>query len=194
MKKAAQQEKAEVGSKEVSETPAESAPKEKSSDQAENEKPESVKANGKEARSAVEDVEKNSDDTEEIVRELTSSSHQNQPSISVQSKMRSSSFRQASGPGVPLSPGYGFSPEGDTAPDIYRKQSLKIEELERENKRLAKDAAEGEKRWKKAEEELEELREAEDDSAQKKDIEPSGTDSVEVGKLVSIGFKKTYSI
>ncbi|KAL2073453.1 hypothetical protein VTL71DRAFT_10777 [Oculimacula yallundae] len=86
-----------------------------------------------------------------------------EPSLSLQSKMRSSSFRQSSG--GPLSPSYGFSPEGDTAPDIHRKQAARIEELERENKRLAKEATDGERRWKKAEEELEDIREADDGSA-----------------------------
>ncbi len=83
------------------------------------------------------------------------------PSLSQQSKMRSSSFRQSiSGP---LSPGVGIASPilggEDTAPEIYRKQAARIEELERENKRLTKEAGEGEKRYKKAEEELEVLRE-----------------------------------
>jgi hypothetical protein len=124
----------------------------------------------------------------EPVSELKSSSHQRQPSISVQSKMRSSSFRQSSASGGPLSPSYGFSPEGDTAPDIYRKQAVRIEELERENKRLAKEASDGEKRWKKAEEELEDLREAEDDSAPTKGIELTPASSREVEKLVCANY------
>jgi hypothetical protein len=90
------------------------------------------------------------------------------PSLAQQSKARSTSFRQGSGsvmvPG-PLSPtGTGaapFSPDGETAPDIYRKHVTRIEELERENKRLAKEVADAEKRWQKAEEELADLREAE---------------------------------
>ncbi|KAL5604760.1 hypothetical protein BROUX41_001898 [Berkeleyomyces rouxiae] len=49
-----------------------------------------------------------------------------------------------------------------TAAEIYRKQAARIEELEKENKRLSKDSADADKRWKKAEEELEDLREAED--------------------------------
>ncbi|KFX96110.1 hypothetical protein V490_03507 [Pseudogymnoascus sp. VKM F-3557] len=86
-----------------------------------------------------------------------------QPSLSVQSKMRSSSFRQGSGPG-PLSPPI-LSPEGgDTAPEIHRRQQAKIDELEKENKRLAKETSESERRWKKAEEDLEELREADTES------------------------------
>jgi hypothetical protein len=129
-------------------------------------------------------------DAEETVSELNrSSSHQRQPSLSLQSKMRSSSFRQSSISGGPLSPN-PFSPEGDTAPDIHRKQALRIEELEKENKRLAKEATDGEKRWKKAEEELEDLREAEGDVTSKgKDTSSAGS-SGELQKLVSISLKR----
>ncbi len=121
-------------------------------------------------------------DVEETVPELNNTHRPRQASLSVQSKMRSSSFRQSSG--GPLSPGYGFSPDGDTAPDIYRKQDMRIEELEKENRRLSKEAADGERRWKKAEEELEDLREAEDDSTTKIKVisAPAGSDEVE--KLV----------
>lgn len=116
--------------------------------------------------------------------ELNTSSHQRKQSLSLQSKMRSSSFRQGSTAG-PLSPNYAFSPEGDTGPDIYRKQAIRIDELEKENKRLAKEASDGEKRWKKAEEELEDLREADDDSTPKDTSSNSGT-SQEVEKLVCL--------
>lgn len=44
-------------------------------------------------------------------------------------------------------------------PDIYRKQTLRIEELEKENRRLEKDSQASETRWRRLEEELEELRE-----------------------------------
>lgn len=130
------------------------------SDPTKEDKPETEELNGEDSKAAAEGEE--GKDSEETVSELKSSSHQRQPSISIQSKMRSSSFRQTSAAGGPLSPDYGFSPEGGTAPDIYRKQANRIEELEKENKRLAKEAIDGEKRWKKAEEELEDLREAED--------------------------------
>jgi hypothetical protein len=123
-----------------------------------------------------------SKNAQETVSELSATSHARQPSLSLQSKMRSSSFRQSSG--GPLSPGYGFSPDGETAPDIFRKQALKIEELEKENKRLAKEASDGEKRWKKAEEELEDLREAEDDSSKTKAASPVSRSSGELEKLV----------
>jgi hypothetical protein len=118
------------------------------------------------------------------VSDLTKAPHQRQhsSSISQQSKMRSSSFRVSSGP---LSPSHEFPPEENTAPDIYRKQALRIEELEKENKRLAKEASEGERRWKKAEEELEELREAEGDSSPKaKDASSTAGTSAQVDKLV----------
>ncbi|KAK8019827.1 m protein repeat protein [Apiospora arundinis] len=80
-------------------------------------------------------------------------------SPSVQSKMRSASFKA----GGPLSPGFPFTtPDGEvaSAADIYRKQVARIEDLEKENKRLAKEAADAEKRWQKAEGELDDLRES----------------------------------
>jgi hypothetical protein len=49
-------------------------------------------------------------------------------------------------------------------PDIYRKQALRIEELDRENRRLEREVRDGEVRWRKSEEELEELREASGES------------------------------
>jgi hypothetical protein len=75
---------------------------------------------------------------------------------SQQSKLRSASFRAGSAPGnTPLSP---TSEGGETAADIYRKQVARIEDLEKENKRLAKEAGDSEKRWQKAEEELADLK------------------------------------
>lgn len=116
---------------------------------------------------------------------VSSAPHGRQPSLSLESKRRSASFR--AGSGGPISPTYGFSPDGDTAPEIYRKQALRIEELEKENKRLAKEASEGERRWKKAEEELEEMREAEDDVAPKSaGTSASPETSQEVEKLVRL--------
>ncbi|PHH71757.1 hypothetical protein CDD82_6342 [Ophiocordyceps australis] len=91
------------------------------------------------------------------------------PSLAQQSKLRSTSFR--SGPGLPpISPGL-VSPDGssgDTAADIYRKHVARIEELERDNKRLSKEAADAERRWKKLEEELADLREADNTQASAK--------------------------
>lgn len=60
----------------------------------------------------------------------------------------------------------------------------RIEELEKENKRLLKETSDGEKRWKKAEEELEDLREAENSRPSSKSG-PSDQSSEEVERLVS---------
>lgn len=49
--------------------------------------------------------------------------------------------------------------------DIYREQAQRIEELERENKRLASEVEVAEGRWKKGEEELDILREGRGDIA-----------------------------
>lgn len=68
--------------------------------------------------------------------------------------------------GAIASPG-PFSPDGDTAPDIYRKHVARIEELEKDNRRLQKESEDAQKRWKKAEDELADLREA--DSGETKD-------------------------
>ncbi|KAI1151013.1 hypothetical protein F4825DRAFT_462956 [Nemania diffusa] len=84
-------------------------------------------------------------------------------SLSQQSKLRSSSFRQG-----PLSPTF---PEGETAADIYRKQVARIDDLEKENKRLAKEASDAERRYKKAEEELADLQEADQDGSENSQIE-----------------------
>ena len=119
----------------------------------------------------------------------TPHSHGRKSSLSVQSKIRSSSFRQSLTSPLTSPPGAktpSFDPEEDTAPEIYRKQAARIEELERENKRLAKEATEGEKRWKKAEEELEDLREADGSrSEQKAGSQISGSSDNELSKLVS---------
>lgn len=93
------------------------------------------------------------------------STHGRQASFSIQSKMRSDSFRKTSAAG-PLSPSATsgtlptLTPDGETMNDIYRKQALRLDELDRENKRLEREAREGEARWRRGEEELEELREA----------------------------------
>lgn len=101
------------------------------------------------------------------------------PSLAQQSKLRSTSFRAGtSGDVLPPGP---FSPEGDTAPEIYRKHVARIEELEKENKQLAKEAADSEKRWKKAEEELADIRDSEGDEGS---VKRGGGD--EVDKLVSL--------
>ena len=99
----------------------------------------------------------------ELANGKTRAGHGRQPSLSLQSKLRSSSFRQTTA-GGPTSPSSGtnlppLTPDEGTIQDIYRKQSARLEELEKENRRLAKEVLDGEHRWRKTEEELEELRE-----------------------------------
>ncbi|KAG5997906.1 hypothetical protein E4U43_002550, partial [Claviceps pusilla] len=86
------------------------------------------------------------------------------PSLAQQSKLRSTSFR--TGTASPASPG-PFSPDGETALDIYKKQVSRIEELERENRKLLKESSDAEKRWQKAEDELAVLREEDGDASSK---------------------------
>jgi hypothetical protein len=102
------------------------------------------------------------DTTAEEATEEPSSPTQSTASLSKQSKLRSSSFRQG-----PLSPGL----DGETAADIYRKQVARIEDLEKENKRLAKEASDAEKRYKQAEEDLADLQEADRDGSEDSQVE-----------------------
>lgn len=79
-------------------------------------------------------------------------------SPSVQASLRNAAAKAS---GFPFT-----TPEGEvaTAADIYRKQVARIEDLEKENKRLARESADAEKRWQKAEGELADLREADGDA------------------------------
>lgn len=132
------------------------AAKKDTSADAKAETPESSSAVADEPSAADEKPPVN-DAPEEAEPEPTPASPSVGPSLSQQSKTRSKSFRAGSisAPG-PLSPGLTI-PEGDTAPEIYRKQVARIEELEKEVKRLVA----AETRWRKMEEELADLREAE---------------------------------
>ena len=122
--------------------------------------------------------------------------HTRQPSLSLQSRMRSSSFRGSSLSQVPLSPTTNaakspslppLSPEGDAVTEIYRKQASRLDELEKENRRLAKEARDSESRWRKTEEELEELREANGEVAELKSrAERADAKNEEAEKLVRV--------
>lgn len=103
--------------------------------------------------------------------------HGRQPSLSIQSKMRSSSFRKTSvsqgsvspSPSALKSPPQSLPPltgDGESVHEVFRKQSTKIEELEKENKRLEKEFADATARWRKTEEQVEDLREATVDGAE----------------------------
>jgi hypothetical protein len=50
-----------------------------------------------------------------------------------------------------------FSPEGEAAPDTYRNHVAIIDELEKKNRRFAKEATGTAKRWQKAKEKLADL-------------------------------------
>ncbi|PLB53773.1 hypothetical protein P170DRAFT_431586 [Aspergillus steynii IBT 23096] len=105
--------------------------------------------------------------------------HGRQPSLSIQSKMRSSSFRKTSVSQGSVSPSPSatikspslppLSADGDSVQEVYRKQSTRIEELEKENKRLEKELEDGTSRWRKTEDQLEDLRESSVDAAELKD-------------------------
>lgn len=120
-------------------------------------------------------------------------SHGRQPSISVQSKLRSSSFRQDSK--VPVvspgssgikSPTLPLSPDGSTAPEVFRKQAIRLEELEKENKRLEKEVEVTNSKWKKSEEELDDLREASTETVELKEkLAKAEKQAEEVENLVS---------
>ncbi|KAJ5761175.1 hypothetical protein N7520_008331 [Penicillium odoratum] len=105
--------------------------------------------------------------------------HGRAPSLSIQSKMRSSSFRKNSvsqgshSPPVTLkSPPPSLPPltgDGDSVHEVFRKQSTRIEELERDNKRMENELSDATARWRKTEDQLEDLREASVDGAELKE-------------------------
>jgi hypothetical protein len=151
--------------------PTEDTPEDKGEDKPK-EEPE-VKAEETSEKEPEKNLEEPSkDDSEEFSPSAT-------PSLAQQSKLRSTSFRYGSIPSAGATSPVPFSPDGDTAPEIYRKHVAKIEELEKENKRLAKEASDSEKRWQKSEEELAVLREADGD-----DDDATGDENVD--KLVRI--------
>ena len=103
--------------------------------------------------------------------------HGRQPSLSIQSKMRSSSFRKTSvsqgshspSPAALKSPPQSLPPltgDGESVHEVFRKQSTRIEELEKENKRIEKELGDATTRWRKTEDQLEDLREASVDDAE----------------------------
>jgi hypothetical protein len=120
-------------------------------------KPEDAASEPVEATSASPAPAEDDDEPSELA--VPKPSHGRKPSVAVESRQRSESFFRSGASGGPLSPGSGVTSE------VYREQAQKIEELEKENKRLASEAEESENRWKKGEEELEELREGRADVA-----------------------------
>lgn len=103
--------------------------------------------------------------------------HGRQPSLSIQSKMRSSSFRKTSvsqgsvspSPSTLKSPPQSLPPltgDGDSVHEVFRKQSTRIEDLEKDNKRMEKELADATSRWRKTEDQLEDMRESSVDGAE----------------------------
>jgi hypothetical protein len=120
-------------------------------------KPEETASEAVEATSASPAPAEDDDEPSELA--VPKPSHGRKPSVAVESRQRSESFYRSGAAGGPLSPGAGITSE------VYREQVQKIEELEKENKRLASEIEENQSRWKKGEEELEELREGRGDVA-----------------------------
>lgn len=126
-----------------------------------------------------------------------SQNHGRQPSLSIQSKMRSSSFRKSSVSQGSVSPSPSqtmkspslppLTADGDSVHEVYRKQSTKIEDLEKDNKRLEKELEEASGRWRKTEEQLEDLRESSVDAVELKDkLEKAEQKAAEVDTLVCL--------
>ncbi|KAL8747567.1 MAG: hypothetical protein Q9190_000551 [Brigantiaea leucoxantha] len=164
-KKSAGQKKKEEAQEPKEEVAEETASKEGRASDGLLEQSSNVPGDGETAASSEEKTEQ----TEDLGEIPSKSPHNRQPSLSVQSRMRSTSFRRTSVSQTLGSPSLNgsksptltaLSPEGDAVTDIYRKQAARLDELEKENRRLAEGSRDFESRWKKTEEELEELREA----------------------------------
>lgn len=128
--------------------------------------------------------------------------HGRQPSLSIQSKMRSSSFRKSSVSQGSVSPSPSatlkspslppLTGDGDEVHEVYRKQSTKIEELEKENKRMEKELEDATARWRKTEDQLEDLREASVDVAELKDkLQKAEEKAADIDTLVGARLRST---
>ena len=119
--------------------------------------------------------------------------HARKQSESAQSRQRSESFRQGSvsSPSGLKSPSLPTISAEDEVQDIYRKQTSRIEELEKENKTLRDAQTEHETRLRKTEEELEQLRESSGDVAELKTKAVAADErAVEIEKLVQTSLVK----
>jgi hypothetical protein len=90
------------------------------------------------------------DDDEPAELPAPKASHGRKPSVAIESRQRSESFYRSGAAGTPTSPS-AATPVGGITSEVYREQAQKIEELERENKRLASEVEENQTRWKKGE-------------------------------------------
>lgn len=72
-------------------------------------------------------------------------------------------------------------------PEVFRKQALRLEELERENRRLERELEDVGARWKKSEEKLEDLRDASGELVEVRDrLGRAEKRAEEVERLVSV--------
>ncbi|KAF1849472.1 M protein repeat protein-like protein [Cucurbitaria berberidis CBS 394.84] len=104
------------------------------------------------------------DDEEPSSLPVPKPSHGRKLSVAVESRQRSESFYRSGAAATPISPN-PLSPSGGVTSEVYREQAQRIEELEKDNKRLAGEVEDSENKRRKGEEELEELREGRGDVA-----------------------------
>lgn len=159
-KKAGGSKKKEEKTEEKTEAPAEaeaSTAVETTGDKPEENAPEPV-----EATTAAQPPEEEDDEPAELV--APKASHGRKPSVAIESRQRSESFYRSGAAGTPTSPN-PVTPAGGITSEVYREQAQRIEELEKENKKLAGEVEKNQARWQKGEEELEELREGQGDVA-----------------------------
>jgi chromosome segregation ATPase len=108
-------------------------------------------------------VQKEKEKEKPKIEEPSSKLHARKPSVSQDSRIRSTSFRASmgnnQGPTSPALKSPTLTSPTTEAADIYRKQAFKIEELEKENKKLEAELL----KLQNVEEELDELREANSD-------------------------------
>ncbi|KAI9695747.1 MAG: hypothetical protein M1820_008419 [Bogoriella megaspora] len=116
------------------------------------------------------EVAKDAEESDQLTSEPTTPGLERGSSASAKSRMRSESFRQGSSTAVPQAKSAGGNVDPETeVQDIYRKQAQRIEELEKENRRLQDEAKDASKKIGEREEELEELREGSGEARMLKD-------------------------
>ncbi len=82
-----------------------------------------------------------------------------------------------------------LSPQGDTLPDIYRRQAARLEQFEKEQRRMERELRESEEKRRAAEDELDELREAKGELALLRErVRKAESKDEELEKLVRNSF------
>ena len=102
--------------------------------------------------------------------------------------MRSSSFRRSSASqGSKSSTLPPLSGEEGSVQEVYRKHTTRIEELEKDNKRLEKELQDANGHWRKTEDQLQDLREANVDTAElRQRLDKAEQKTGEIEALVSV--------